>query len=58
MCSFFLQYWERKVKFSDYYLSQGCDDSCLKKALCDIVTMVHGDDRKCDELIQLYHNSN
>lgn len=48
-----LQYWERKEKYSDWMLHEGCDDKCLRKNFCNIVTMVHGDNRKCDELYGL-----
>lgn len=49
----FFQYWERKEKYSDWMLREGCDDKCLKENFCDIVTMVHGDNRKCEELFKL-----
>ena len=48
-----MTYWERKEKYSDWMLHEGCDTACLKKNFCDIVTMVHGDTQKCEELFKL-----
>uniref|UniRef100_A0A182ITL9 Sphingomyelin phosphodiesterase n=1 Tax=Anopheles atroparvus TaxID=41427 RepID=A0A182ITL9_ANOAO len=50
------RYWEFKVKLADASLANGCGDTCLLNHLCEIVTNQAGDDRKCQELSDMFFN--
>ncbi|XP_058443157.1 sphingomyelin phosphodiesterase-like [Malaya genurostris] len=51
------RYWEFKVKRGDPFLEQGCDGECLLNHLCTIVTNEANDDKKCNELVSIYRES-
>ncbi|XP_058823032.1 sphingomyelin phosphodiesterase-like [Topomyia yanbarensis] len=46
-----LQYWQLKQKSADPLLTEGCDQNCLRSALCAIVRTEYGDDAACERLL-------
>lgn len=52
------QYYRFKVRAADTALQFGCDDSCHKKNLCAIVTSAFGDTERCEELEEVYDQTN
>uniref|UniRef100_V5GSZ1 Sphingomyelin phosphodiesterase n=1 Tax=Anoplophora glabripennis TaxID=217634 RepID=V5GSZ1_ANOGL len=51
------KYYNYKFRNSDVAVKNGCNTSCQKSLLCDMVTTVHGDTEKCEELKKLYDES-
>ncbi|KAJ8922713.1 hypothetical protein NQ315_007748 [Exocentrus adspersus] len=48
------KYYVYKFRNSDIALAEGCDETCEKNLLCDMVTTMYGDTEHCDILKQLY----
>lgn len=51
------RYWQYKVKAGDPSLNDGCNEMCLLGSLCKIVTTQYNDNRKCQELRELFEGS-
>ncbi|XP_018570398.1 sphingomyelin phosphodiesterase-like [Anoplophora glabripennis] len=48
------KYYNFKFRNSDYAVKEGCDESCEKTLLCNMVSTMNGDTTRCEELKQLY----
>lgn len=48
------RYWEFKVKQADPYIQEGCDDDCLRSAVCSIVTNEHDEPRRCNQVLAVF----
>lgn len=44
-------YWRLKQKNADPMLAKGCNEDCLRDALCSVVRTEYGDDRVCQRLV-------
>lgn len=48
-------YWQYNVKQSDIFLAIGCDDACLLRELCKIVTTEYrAKNKRCEQLIEQF----
>ncbi|KAJ8922711.1 hypothetical protein NQ315_007746 [Exocentrus adspersus] len=48
------KYYIYKFRNSDVAVREGCDESCEKALLCDMVTTTYGDTQQCERIQKLY----
>lgn len=46
-----------KYRNSDYAVDAGCNESCEKDLLCNMVNTMNGDTTRCEELKNLYEEN-
>lgn len=51
-------YWQYNVKQSDAFLELGCDNDCLLRELCKIVTTEYrAENKRCEQLMEQFYRA-